>query len=136
MQRILELDRADWDHFTRDPPRTVEGAVATLTELVDNAADPGNVQARARFALFLEAASRPELAQLLPQGRAAVLEWGTQWLSSLGVADPARVYQQLTAYLDGMILHRLTFTTETQDPAPGIRALLRTAQDERRPETP
>jgi DNA-binding transcriptional regulator YbjK len=127
-QRILELDQADWDRFTRDPPSTVEGAVAALTGLVHNAADLRNVPSRARFALFLEAASRPELAELLAGGRAAILEWGTQWLSSLGITEPARVYQQLAAHLDGMILHRITFPTETLDPAPGIRALLQGAQ--------
>ncbi len=91
------------------------------------AACPGRARTRARYALFLDAAADPALAGLLAQGRADVLDWGTALLADLGLTRPRERYQQLISYLDGVIVHHLTFPAEPFNPAPAFRAIIAAA---------
>ncbi|GAA1967778.1 TetR family transcriptional regulator [Amycolatopsis minnesotensis] len=125
LAHLVELDRADWDRFTRIPPADADALASALAGLARHAAGPGRARTRARFALFLEAAARPELTDLLAAGREAVLDWGEQWLAPLAPTAPRELYRRLIGHLDGVVLHQLTFPADPFDPAPGFRALVR-----------
>jgi len=124
LAHLLDLDRSDWERFTQRPVETVDQLAEILADLARQAIGPGRTRVRARYALFLEAMTHPELAGQLATGRAEILDLGARWLARLDLPDPGERYARLIAHLDGIVLHQLTFPTDPFDPAPGFRALL------------
>lgn len=124
LTHLLALDHQDWERVARRPPRDIDELTEALANLVRHCVGAGSTRTRARYALFLEAMTRPELADLLTDGRAEILSWGTELLTHLGLDAPAQRYRQLAAHLDGCVLHQLAFPEEAIDPAPGFRAIL------------
>lgn len=125
VSHLVELDRRDWESFAGQlRPTNVEEVAKALTNFTRYAAGPGRARSTARYTLFLEAIARPELAPPLARGRAAIVEWGSQWLAQLGSSTPDEHCRRLTDYLDGVILHQLAFPNTTFDPAPGIHDFL------------
>ncbi|WP_026361216.1 TetR/AcrR family transcriptional regulator [Amycolatopsis nigrescens] len=124
LAHLVEEDRRAWERFTSRAPGGIDELAETLAELARHSIGPGRTRTRARYALFLEAGTRPELAELLTGGRAAVLDWGADWLAGLDLPAPRERYRRLIAQLDGIVLHQLTFPGEPFDPEPGFRAIL------------
>ncbi|PRX45927.1 TetR family transcriptional regulator [Prauserella shujinwangii] len=124
-EHLEKLDRRTWEALTdRIRPTDPAGLADALAGLVVDATGPGRDRTAARYALFLEAAARPELRAPLARGRSRLTELGVSWLARLGSTDPERHCAMLLEYLDGTILGRLTFPGTAPDPAPRIRALL------------
>lgn len=95
-----------------------------LSSFTPYAVGPGRARSTARYALFLESISRPELASPLAHGRATILAWGSQWLALLGPPQPDEHSGRLADYLDGVILIQLAFPGPSFDPVPAIRDFL------------
>lgn len=122
---LVELDLRDWDSFAGTlRPSSLDEVVEALSGFVRYATAPGRARSTARYTLFLEAVSRPELARPLARGRAALVETGSPWLAELGSTDPEEHCELLTDYLDGVILHQLAFPDPTFSPERGIHAVL------------
>ena len=125
VEHLVELDRRDWEAFAgRLRPTTTAELAAAMTGFTRHAVGPGRARSTARYNLFLEAISRPELARPLARGRATIVEWGSSWLAELGSATPEVHCRRLADYLDGVILHQLAFPSVDFDPAPGIQDFL------------
>ena len=110
-------------------PFRVGDFVEMLVAYVLTATGPDVVRTRARYALFVESASVPELRDAVQQRRGELRAWGIGMLTELGVGPAsggdvevwARVLMEC---LDGMILHRLTSDDEPH-PRDGIELILR-----------
>lgn len=128
LDRLVERDRADAAALVGPAPRTTDELVELFVGYVLTATGPDVVRTRARYAMFVEAASVAELRAAVQLRRDELREWGIGMLTALGVGtDPgndtdccARV---LMDYLDGVILHRLTSDDEPH-PREGIRRVL------------
>ncbi|WP_194410957.1 TetR/AcrR family transcriptional regulator [Microbacterium cremeum] len=77
---------------------------------------PYAVRTRARYALFLEAASDPELFAPLRAQREGLEAWSRQLLVTLGAAHPDAALHAFMAFGDGIVLHRLSV-----DPGTSVR---------------
>lgn len=125
VSHLVALDRRDWDSFAGPlRPTSLEDVVEALSNFAGYATGPGRARSTARYALFLEAVSRPELAVPLARGRAALVEIGSPWLAELGSMAPEEHCRQLTDYLDGVILHQLAFPSPDFAPELGIHSVL------------
>jgi DNA-binding transcriptional regulator YbjK len=108
--RFAERDHAAWQTiagFVR--PTTPAELTAALIGYVHRALGSERVMTIARYALFVEAALRPELQGRLTEAARSVRAWGTQWLRAIGSADPEGECAAILDYLDGLIFHQLTF---------------------------
>jgi DNA-binding transcriptional regulator YbjK len=108
--RFAEQDLAAWEAiagFVR-PSNPSELATA-LTAYVRLAVGPERHMTIARYGLFIEAALRPEFQERLAESAQAIREWGTQWLRAIGSTDPEGECAAILNYVDGVILHQLTF---------------------------
>jgi hypothetical protein len=76
---------------------------------VHRALGPERALTIARYALFVEAALRPELQERLAEAALSIRTWGTEWLRAIGSADPESECAAILDYLDGLIFHQLTF---------------------------
>ncbi|MFC7546123.1 TetR/AcrR family transcriptional regulator [Plantactinospora sp. GCM10030261] len=125
IERLGALDQADWERFAGEvsPGDPTELAQA-LIEVVRGAVGPARDRTLARYALALEAAVRPELQSHMLRGRADVLRWAVPWLRRAGSAQPETHARLLLDYLDGVIMHQLSFPEPDFDPGPGVRTLL------------
>ncbi|MDY0910848.1 TetR/AcrR family transcriptional regulator [Microbacterium sp. CFBP9034] len=94
----------------------VDGFIDLFTEMVELLTGPYAVRTRARYALFLEAASDPELFAPLQAQREAMVAWSANLLSTLGARHPDAATHAFMAFGDGLVLHRLSV-----DPDAAIR---------------
>lgn len=136
--RLAAHDRDDWEGLAGLPhPAGVAELAGALAGYAEHATGPARARTAARYALFLETASHPELREPLTRGRAALIDLGTEWLRQLGSGSPQAHCRTVLAYLDGLILHQLTFPDPAFDPRPGIHDLLASLpRPGRRPGTP
>lgn len=122
---LVELDRRDWEAFAAGfKAGSIDELAEALTGFAHIAVGPGRARSCARYTLFVQAISRPELALPLAQGRETIMSWGRQWLAKLGSPTPEEHCRRLADYLDGIILHQLALPSATFDPEPGIRQFL------------
>ncbi|MDP9794653.1 DNA-binding transcriptional regulator YbjK [Catenuloplanes nepalensis] len=108
--RFAERDRAAWEAiagFVR--PTDADALAAALTAYVRRALGPERAVTTARYALFVEAALRPELREPLAVSARELRTWAAGWLRAIGSADPERECAAIMDFLDGLILHQLTF---------------------------
>jgi DNA-binding transcriptional regulator YbjK len=125
LTRMSGLDRADWRQLTeRYTPRDAGELAALLSRFVMYAIGPGRNRTLARYALCVEAASRPELQAELRRGNAEIVGWAAPWLRQIGSRDPDRDCRLMLDYLDGVMFHQLAFADPAFDPEPGIRLVL------------
>ncbi|UNO39338.1 TetR/AcrR family transcriptional regulator [Streptomyces sp. MST-110588] len=126
VDHLQALERRDWEAFAREAdPADVHELAEALARFLTYATGPERARTAARYALFLESASRPELRAPLTRGRQTVLAWGSEWIRRFGSPTPERHCEILLDYLDGAALHQLAFPADDFDPLPGIRDLLR-----------
>jgi DNA-binding transcriptional regulator YbjK len=105
---VAERERADFDLVAMP-------AITTLDELIDGLCAMAELQTglfaartRARYALFLELAGDPELAEPLRRQRREFERWTEQLVVAVGIADHVPATRALMALADGLLLHRLT----------------------------
>ncbi|MDN5797808.1 MAG: TetR family transcriptional regulator [Intrasporangium sp.] len=121
---IAERERADL------APATVP-AISGVDELVEGLCAMAELQTglfaartRARYALFLELAGDPELAEPLRRQRCEFERWAEGIMIAVGIADPEPATRALMALADGLLLHRLTVDPEL-DMRPAIERAVR-----------
>lgn len=85
----------------------IEAAVQTM-------AGPVRVQTLARYALFLEGIHNPSVAAAVQLGRDRLRGWAVGAVAALGVSEPEARAAALFAFIDGVVLHRLSLPAESQ----------------------
>ncbi|MFZ2528041.1 MAG: TetR family transcriptional regulator C-terminal domain-containing protein [Rhodococcus sp. (in: high G+C Gram-positive bacteria)] len=129
LDRLVARDRADAAALTGPAPRTIGELEDLFVGYVLTATGPDVVRTRARYALFVEAASVPELRAAVQSRREELRGWGIGMLTSLdagtipGDSDVELCARVIMDYIDGVILHRLTSDDEPH-PRDGIRRVL------------
>lgn len=108
IERIAESEREDIAAVMGGPIQTVDEFVDAFTAGVTLLTGPYADRTRARYALFLELSSDPELQAPLRAQRALFAELTRFFLESLGAKHPDAAVQAFMAFGDGLVLHRLT----------------------------
>lgn len=125
LRRMSALDRADWRQLTESvAPRDAADLAGLLTRFVANALGPGRHRTLARYALCVEAVSRPDLQEELRRGNAEIVGWASPWMRRIGSPAPERDCRLMLDYLDGVMFHQVAFADPTFNPEPGIRIVL------------
>ncbi|MFJ6749060.1 TetR/AcrR family transcriptional regulator [Streptomyces sp. NPDC091266] len=125
VDHLQAVEHREWETFAAGTDPADPGELAdAMAAFARHATGPGRARTAARFALFLEAAARPELRAPLARGRQAVLAWSAEWVRRFGSRAPERHGRILLDHLDGVVLHQLAFPDDDFNPAPEIRELL------------
>jgi DNA-binding transcriptional regulator YbjK len=119
---IAERERADFDPASVPAMTEVEGLVDAFCAAVELQTGPFAARTRARYALFLELAGDPELAEPLRRQRHEFERWTEQIVTDVGITDPVPATRALMALADGLLLHRLTV-----DPTLAVRPAIERA---------
>jgi len=113
---IAERERADLEPEVMPPISGVDELISGLCAVTELQTGPFAARTRARYALFLELADDPDLAEPLRRQRREFERWTEQIVTAVGIADPVPATRALMALGDGLLLHRLTV-----DPALDMR---------------
>ncbi len=105
---MAESERADFDPSGVSVAPGADGLIDGLCAMVELQSGAFAVRTRARYALFVELASDPELTAPLRQQRHEFERWTYQLVSAAGIPDPVPAARTLMALGDGLMLHRLT----------------------------
>lgn len=116
---MAEHERADLGPVGMPEHPTAESLAEGMTAVIELQSGPFAVRTRARYALFLELASDPELAAPLRRQRLEFERWTEQLVTAAGIADPGPAARALMALGDGLMLHRLTV-----DPSLDVRPVI------------
>ncbi len=120
---ISERETADFDPTELLAVTGVEGLVEGLCAMAEHrVVGELAVQARARYALFLEVSDDPEIGPRLRETHQRFQRWTEEVVAAAGIADPVPASRALMALVDGLVMHRLTL-----DPALDVRVAIRTA---------
>ncbi|GAA4657372.1 TetR/AcrR family transcriptional regulator [Kineococcus glutinatus] len=128
LQRIGELER---EHLAGlRAPAAVDAAellVDVLAAAIGFLLGPGRTLARARHAVFLEAAWRPHLREAVLAGTRPFWALLAEALRAAGAAEPERAARRLLAYVDGLVVDQLLRPEEGFDAVAAVRTFLRGA---------
>ncbi|MFI9379605.1 TetR/AcrR family transcriptional regulator [Kutzneria sp. NPDC052558] len=124
VDHIEALDRADLGRLSLAADG-LDGVALTLAGFVRHALGPGRPRVVARYALFLETLTRPELRDSLTRSREALVVRGGDWMRAIGSTEPTAHSRIVLDLLDGVILHQIAMPMPDFDPLPGIIAVLR-----------
>ncbi|RXS67766.1 TetR/AcrR family transcriptional regulator [Streptomyces sp. TM32] len=125
VDHLQEREHRDWEAFAAAAAPADAGELAdAVGRFLRYVTGPERTRTAARFALYLESTSRPELRPALTRGREAVVGWGATWLRRFGSPAPRRHCGILLDYMDGVVFRQLAFPTEDFAPEPGVRELL------------
>ncbi len=113
---MAERERADFDPSGHNGATDVDGLIEGMCAMAELETGPFAARTRARYALFLELASDPELGAPLRRQRHEFERWTEQLVTAVGIPDPVPAARALMALGDGLVLHRLTV-----DPALDMR---------------
>ncbi len=116
---IAERERADFGPVGVPGQPTPEALIEGLCAVIELQSGPLAVRTRARYALFLELASDPELGEPMRRQRLEFERWTEQLVTAAGIADPGPAARALMALGDGLMLHRLTV-----DPGLDVRPVI------------
>ena len=86
----------------------LEGFIDIYSSAIELLTGPYAVRTRARYALFLEAASDPELFAPLHARREGMAAWSRSLLVALGAKHADTALHAFMAFSDGIVLHRLS----------------------------
>lgn len=106
LDHILEQDERSSVELGGLDPAALDERILTdsLVALTAYHCGPGRALTLARYAIFLEAATRPELADRVAEARRALNRMIEQLLTRAGAGDPAAGGQRIAATMDGYIL--------------------------------
>ena len=105
---IAEQETRDLGAALGRPFDDLDGFIDMFTASVELLTGPHAVRTRARYALFLEAASDPALFAPLRAQREGIAAWTRGLLVALGAPHPDAALHAFMAFGDGIILHRLS----------------------------
>ncbi|MFE7844227.1 TetR/AcrR family transcriptional regulator [Microbacterium sp. NPDC057407] len=105
---IAQHETHDLGAALAQPSLDLEGFVDTFTAAIELLTGPYAARTRARYALFLEAASDAELFAPLHAQREGLAAWTRNLLTGLGAKHPDAATRAFMAFGDGIILHRLS----------------------------
>lgn len=109
---IAEQETRDLGAALAQPFEDIDGFVDLFSAGIEMLTGPHAVRTRARYALFLEAASDPVLFAPLRAQREGFETWSRSLLVSLGARHPDTALHAFMAFGDGILLHRLTIDPE------------------------
>jgi DNA-binding transcriptional regulator YbjK len=109
---IAEQETRDLGAALGRPFDDIDGFVAMFSEAIELMTGPYAVRTRARYALFLESTSDPDLFAPLHAQREGIAAWTRALLVQLGARHPDAALHAFMAFGDGIILHRLTVDPE------------------------
>jgi DNA-binding transcriptional regulator YbjK len=92
----------------RDDDQGLDGFIDLFSGVIELLTGRYAVRTRARYALFLEAGSDPELFPPLRAQREGMVAWSRGLLASLGARHPEAAVHAFMAFGDGIVLHRLS----------------------------
>ncbi|WP_324651643.1 TetR/AcrR family transcriptional regulator [Georgenia sp. H159] len=124
VDHMAELERADFDPAALPAVTDPDALAQGLTAMMELLTGPHATRTRARYALFLEVADDPELAEPLRHQRREFERWTERLVEAVGIADPKSATRALMALADGLLLHRLTVDPEL-DIRPAISRAVR-----------
>lgn len=125
VERLAAREQAGWEAVARAAaPQTAGELTAALAAFVHAATGPLRAITLARFAIFGEAAVRPELQPPLAATAARIRAWSAQWLRAVGSAHPDRDAQLILDQLDGLMLHQLAYADSAFHPEENLAALI------------
>lgn len=107
-QWIAEQETRDLGPVLTQQFDDIEGFIDVFSSAVELMTGPHAVRTRARYALFLDAASDPELFAPLRAQREGMEAWSRQLLVTLGAKHPDVALHAFMAFGDGIVLHRLS----------------------------
>jgi len=107
-QWIAEQETRDLGAVLAKPFDDLEGFIDVFSEGIELLTGPHAVRTRARYTLFLEAATDPELFAPLRAQREGMAAWSRSLLVALGARHPDAALHAFMAFGDGIVLHRLT----------------------------
>jgi DNA-binding transcriptional regulator YbjK len=116
---MAERERADFGPVGVPVQPMPEALIEGLCAVIELQSGPLAVRTRARYALFLELASDPEISEPLRRQRLEFERWTEQLVTAAGIADPGPAARALMALGDGLMLHRLTV-----DPGLDVRPVI------------
>lgn len=105
---IAEQETRDLGAALGRPFDDIDGFVDMFSEAIELMTGPYAVRTRARYALFLEANSDPELFTPMHAQREGIAAWTRALLVQLGAKHPDAALRAFMAFGDGIILHRLS----------------------------
>ena len=105
---IAEQETRDMGALIAQPFDDLDGFIDLFTAVIELLTGPYAVRTRARYALFLEAASDPDLFAPMHAQREGIAAWSLQLLTGLGARHPEVANRAFMAFGDGIILHRLS----------------------------
>ncbi|MEU1972897.1 TetR family transcriptional regulator [Microbacterium sp. NPDC019599] len=105
---IAENEARDLSGVLGQPFEDVDGFVDLFTQGIELLTGPYAIRTRARYALFLEMASDPELFAPMRLQREGMAAWTLGLLVELGTPHPDNAVRAFMAFGDGLILHRLS----------------------------
>ena len=112
-QWIADQETRDLGAVLSQPFDDLDGFIDVFSAGIELLTGPYAVRTRARYALFLEAASDPQLFAPLRAQREGMEAWSRQLLVTLGAAHPDAALHAFMAFGDGIVLHRLSIDPGT-----------------------
>lgn len=104
---IAEQERAELEAAMK-PTASIDEVIDALCSVLDGVTGRHAERTRARYALFFEMTSEPEVQAPLRAQRARFAEWLHDLLTGLGAPNPDVAARALLAFASGLIVHRLT----------------------------
>ena len=105
---ITDQETRDLGAALGEPFHDIDGFVEVFSTVIELLTGPYAVRTRARYALFLEAASDRALFAPLHAQREGIAAWTRALLVQLGAKHPDTALHAFMAFGDGIILHRLS----------------------------
>ena len=105
---IAEREADDLDPAAMAALAGPDGLIDGMCAMGELRTGPHSARTRARYALFIELASDPELGERLQRQHRVFQRWTERLVTAAGIADPVPTTRALMALMDGLLLHRLT----------------------------
>lgn len=105
---IAEQETRDLGAALSRPFDDLEGFVDLFASAIELLTGPYAVRTRARYTLFLETASDPDLFAPMHAQRESIAAFTRTVLAQLGAKHPDAALHAFMAFGDGLILHRLS----------------------------
>lgn len=115
--RVVERERIVFETLAVvAPPSTPRELARALAAFVRAATGPNRELTLSRFALLVEAANQPALAEKMAAGARAVNEWSEKWVLESRLPNPRRNFGFLARQVDALTLHQLAHPDPEFDP--------------------
>lgn len=137
VERFAARERANWEDIaSRMSPTTPHELARALTAFAHLATGPQRTLTLARYAILVEAGTRPALRAQLAATGGRVNAWFINWLRTSGSTDPEHYAPIIMNHWTGVVLHQLAVPDPAFDPSEQITALVTTVIRPREAEVP